>query len=119
MTPIRLAKPVVVPQHSTFRFTFRLKNSDGSYVTDWTGWSGAWQIRETHASGTVLLSGTNVNSKLIFKPEGWIELTATHTETGALAAPKRCVIDIRLVEPTGDRLRSIEGEARITPGVTR
>lgn len=112
----RLPKALVVPQNADFVQGFRVTR--GGVPVDWTGWTGQWQIRSTHASNAVILSGDE-SAGLEFGTDGRFTLRAPATATAALTAPQTGVIDVRLVDPDGAVFRQVEGSVFVSPAVTR
>jgi len=102
-----------IDQGSDFSITVDVTNSDGS-VLDLSGYSAAAQMRKTYTSSSV--SATFSTS--ISEASGQVTLSLTDTQTTALN-PGRYLYDLNITSSGGQTSRVVEGQAIITPGVTR
>tara|TARA_B100001113_G_scaffold225907_1_gene185473 strand:- start:483 stop:818 length:336 start_codon:yes stop_codon:yes gene_type:complete len=84
-------------------------------VLDLTGYTAAAQIRKTYSSSTVSATfGTSINASA-----GQVTLSLTDTQTGGLESG-RYVYDLNITKTsTSETTRVVEGQAILTPGVTR
>jgi hypothetical protein len=83
-------------------------------ILDLTDYTATAQIRKTYTSSS--LSATFTTS--IAAVAGQVTISLTDTQTSALEAG-RYVYDLNIESGTGVKTRVIEGQAVITPGVTR
>lgn len=102
--------------------TFLYKDADGVAVP-LTGFSGRMQIRESAESTTVLHEMTTANGGLIFEAGavvGQIEMYIGATATEAFTFSK-AVYDLEVVNDSDaeDVIRLLEGDATVSPNVTR
>ena len=79
-----------------------------------SGYSASAQIRKTYGSSTV--SSTFTTS--IAEATGQVTLSLTDTQTTALESG-RYVYDLNVTSGGGQTTRVVEGQAIVTPGVTR
>jgi hypothetical protein len=86
-------------------------NSDALNLT---GYTALAQIRKTHGSSTIAATfGTTLTTNT-----GQVTLTLTDTVTAAMGSG-RYVYDVLLTDGSGDKTRVLEGQAILTPGVSR
>ena len=84
-------------------------------VLNLTGYSTAAQIRKTYgSSSTSAVFTTNLGTP----SQGKVTLSLTDTQTSGLSAG-RYVYDLNITSGGGVTTRVVEGQAIITPGVTR
>ena len=102
-----------IDQGTDFSITVDVSDSAGA-VLDMTGYSAAGQIRKTYESSTV--SATFTTS--INESGGQVTLSLTDTVTSAISAG-RYVYDLNVTSSGGQTTRVVEGQAIVTPGVTR
>ena len=102
-----------IDQGTDFSITVDVTNSDGS-VLNLSGYSAAAQMRKTYTSSSV--SATFSTS--IAEATGQVTLSLTDTQTTALN-PGRYLYDLNITSAGGQTSRVVEGQAIITPGVTR
>ena len=84
-------------------------------VLDLTGYSAAAQIRKTYGSSSA--SATFATSTGT-PSQGKVTLSLTDTQTAGLSSG-RYVYDLNITSGSGVKTRVVEGQAIITPGVTR
>ena len=102
-----------IDQGTDFSITVDVTDSDGE-ILDMTGYSAAGQIRKTYESSTISATfTTSINAS-----GGQVTLSLTDTVTSALAAG-RYVYDLNVTSGGGLTTRVVEGQAIVTPGVTR
>ena len=102
-----------IDQGADFSTTISLTDSNGD-VLSLTGYSALGQIRKTYGSSTVAATfGTSLTAAT-----GQITLTLTDTVTGGMSSG-RYVYDIIITDSSGDKTRILEGQATITPSVSR
>ena len=84
-------------------------------VLDLTGYTAAAQMRKTYGSSTISATfTTSINASA-----GQVTLSLTDTQTSALEAG-RYVYDLNITKTsTSATTRVVEGQAVLTPGVTR
>ena len=102
-----------IDQGTDFSVTVDVTDSAGD-ILNLSGYSASAQIRKTYASSTVAASfGTT-----IAEAQGQVTLTLTDTVTAGIEAG-RYVYDLQITSGAGNKTRVIEGQAIVTPGVTR
>ena len=102
-----------IDQGSDFSTTVSLTDSNGD-VLNLTGYSALAQIRKTHGSTTIAGTFTTV----LTADSGQLALSLTDTVTAAMDSG-RYVYDVLLTDGSGDKTRVLEGQAILTPGVSR
>lgn len=102
-----------IDQGTDFSVTVDVTDSAGD-VLNLSGYSASAQIRKTYASSTVAASfGTTIS-----EAAGQVTLTLTDTVTAGIESG-RYVYDLQITSGAGNKTRVIEGQAIVTPGVTR
>ena len=102
-----------IDQGTDYTITVDVTDSAGD-ILDLTDYTATAQIRKTYTSSS--LSATFTTS--IAAAAGQVTISLTDTQTSALGAG-RYVYDLNIESGTGVKTRVIEGQAVITPGVTR
>jgi len=103
---------IFIDQHTDFTITVDVTDAVGN-VLNLTGYTASAQMRKTYSSSAVSATFGTV----IVANAGKVSLTLTDTVTGALEAG-RYVYDMTVT--TGSTTtRVIEGQAIVTPSVTR
>ena len=103
-----------IDQGTDFSVTVDVSDATGG-VLDLTGYSAAAQIRKTYgSSSTSAVFSTNLGTP----SQGKVTLSLTDTQTSGLDAG-RYVYDLNITSGGGVTTRVVEGQAIITPGVTR
>ena len=102
-----------IDQGADFSTTVSLTDSNGQ-VLSLTGYTALGQIRKTYGSSTV--AGTFDTA--LTAATGQITLTLADTVTGGMSSG-RYVYDIIITDSSGDKTRILEGQATITPSVSR
>jgi len=102
-----------IDQGTDFSVTVDVTDSAGE-ILDLDGYSASAQIRKTYSSSTVSASF----STSIAEAAGQVTLSLTDTQTSGLVAG-RYVYDLNIESSGGVKTRVIEGQAIVTPGVTR
>ena len=102
-----------IDQGTDYTITVDVTDSAGD-ILDLTGYTATAQMRKTYSSSS--LSATFTTS--ISAVAGQVTISLTDTQTSALEAG-RYVYDLNIESGTGVKTRVIEGQAVITPGVTR
>jgi len=102
-----------IDQGTDFSITVDVTDSAGD-ILELSDYTAAAQIRKTYSSSTV--SATFATS--IAELAGQVTISLTDTQTAALEAG-RYVYDLNITSAAGVVTRVIEGQAIITPGVTR
>ena len=102
-----------IDQGTDFSVTVDVTDTDGS-VLDLDGYSASAQIRKTYTSSSVSATfGTSISAS-----NGQVTLTLSDTVTAGLSAG-RYVYDLNIESSGGQTTRVVEGQAIVTPGVTR
>ena len=102
-----------IDQGTDYTITVDVTDSNGD-ILDLTGYTATAQIRKTYTSSS--LSATFTTS--ITAAAGQVTISLTDTQTSALEAG-RYVYDLNIASSGGVKTRVIEGQAVVTPGVTR
>ena len=104
---------IYIDQGADFSTVISLTDSN-SDALNLTGYSALAQIRKTHGSSTIAATfGTTLTTNT-----GQVTLTLTDTVTAAMGSG-RYVYDVLLTDGSGDKTRVLEGQAILTPGVSR
>ena len=104
---------IYIDQGSDFSTVISLTDSNGD-VLDLTGYTALAQIREIHGSTT--LAGTFTTA--LVANTGQLTLSLTDVVTAAMTSG-RYVYDVLLTDASGDKTRVLEGQAILTPSVSR
>ena len=102
-----------IDQGTDFSVTVDVTDSAGD-ILDLDGYTASAQIRKTYSSSTV----SATFSTTISASAGQVTLDLTDAQTSALTAG-RYVYDLNIESGGGVITRVIEGQAIVTPGVTR
>ena len=102
-----------IDQGTDYTITVDVTDSAGD-ILDLTDYTATAQIRKTYTSSS--LSATFTTS--ISAAAGQVTISLTDTQTSALEAG-RYVYDLNIESSGGVKTRVIEGQAVVTPGVTR
>lgn len=102
-----------IDQGTDYSVTVDVTDSSGD-ILNLTGYTASSQIRKTYGSSTV--SATFSTS--IAEAAGQVTLSLTDTQTTGLSAG-RYVYDLNITSGGGTTTRVVEGQAIVTPGVTR
>lgn len=103
-----------IDQGTDYSITVDCTDSAGE-VLDLTGYTAAAQMRKTYSSSTVSATfATSINASA-----GQVTLSLTDTQTSGLESG-RYVYDLNITKTsTSETTRVVEGQAILTPGVTR
>ena len=104
---------IYIDQGSDFTTTISLTDSNGD-VLNLTGYTALAQVRKSHGSTTIAATFTTV----LTADSGQLALSLTDTVTAAMDRV-RYVYDVLLTDGSGDKTRVLEGQAVLTPGVSR
>jgi len=104
---------IFIDQGTDFSITVDVTDTSGGAL-NMSGYSAAAQIRKTYGSSSV--SSTFTTS--IAEATGQVTLSLTDTQTTALESG-RYVYDLNVTSGGGQTTRVVEGQAIVTPGVTR
>ena len=104
---------IYIDQGSDFTTTISLTDSNGD-VLNLTGYTALAQVRKSHGSTTIAATFTTV----LTADAGQLALSLTDTVTAAMDSG-RYVYDVLLTDGSGDKTRVLEGQAVLTPGVSR
>ena len=102
-----------IDQGTDFSITVDVTDSAGD-VLNLSGYTASSQIRKTYSSSSV----SETFSTSIAEATGQVTLSLTDTQTTGLSAG-RYVYDLTITSGGGATSRVIEGQAIVTPGVTR
>jgi D-Tyr-tRNAtyr deacylase len=102
-----------IDQGTDFSITVDVTDSAGD-ILDLSNYTAAAQIRKTYSSSST--SATFATS--IAELAGQVTISLTDTQTAALESG-RYVYDLNITSAAGVVTRVIEGQAIVTPGVTR
>ena len=102
-----------IDQGTDFTVTIDVTNTDGS-VLNLSNYTAASQLRKTYGSSNATVSFTTS----IAAAQGQVTLSLTDTQTSGITAG-RYVYDLNITSAGGVTTRVVEGQAIITPGVTR
>ena len=104
---------IFIDQGADFSVTVNVADVDGTTL-DLAGYTAAAQIRKTYGSSSV----SSTFSTSIAEASGQVTLSLTDTQTSALDSG-RYVYDLNVTSSGGQTTRVVEGQAIVTPGVTR
>ena len=102
-----------IDQGTDFTVTVDVSDATGG-ILDLTGYSAAAQIRKTYGSSSKVDFSTSTGTP----SQGKVTMSLTDTQTSALESG-RYVYDLNITSGGGVTTRVVEGQAIITPGVTR
>ena len=102
-----------IDQGSDFSTTISLTDSNGDILV-LTGYTALAQVRKTYESSTIASTFTTTLSA----GSGQVTMKLTDVQTAALSSG-RYVYDVLLTDSGGEKTRVLEGQAIITPGVSR
>tara|TARA_B110000444_G_C18836846_1_gene596516 strand:- start:844 stop:1173 length:330 start_codon:yes stop_codon:yes gene_type:complete len=103
---------IFIDQHTDFSITVDVTDATGN-VLNLTGYTAAAQMRKTYTSS----SASATFSTIVSASDGKVTLSLTDTQSGALE-PGRYVYDMTVTSGS-TTTRVIEGQAIVTPSVTR
>ena len=104
---------IYIDQGADFTTVISLTDSNNEAL-NLTGYSALAQIRKTYGSTTIAATfGTALTTNT-----GQVTLTLTDTVTAAMTSG-RYVYDVLLTDGSGDKTRVLEGQAILTPGVSK
>ena len=104
---------IYIDQGADFTTVISLTDSNNDAL-NLTGYSALAQIRKTHGSTTIAATfGTALTTTT-----GQVTLTLADTVTAAMTSG-RYVYDVLLTDGSGDKTRVLEGQAILTPGVSK
>ena len=104
---------IYIDQGCDFSITIDVTDAAGN-VLDMTDYTAEAQIRKTYSSSSV----TATFSTAINESGGQVNVSLTSTQTSAIESG-RYVYDVNITDASGSTSRVVEGQAIITPGVTR
>ena len=102
-----------IDQGTDFTITVDVTDAAGD-VLDLTSYSALAQVRKTYSSSSAAVAFTTSISEAL----GQVTLSLNDTQTKALEAG-RYVYDLNITSPGGVTTRVVEGQAVVTPGVSR
>ena len=102
-----------IDQGTDFSVTVDVSDATGG-ILDLTGYSAAAQIRKTYGSSSKVDFSTSTGTP----SQGKVTMSLTDAQTSALESG-RYVYDLNITSGGGVTTRVVEGQAIITPGVTR
>ena len=107
-----------INQGSNLSLEIALKNANGTPL-NLTGYTAHMQLRASYTSPQVIVELTTENGRLVITPlTGLVTLLLSAATTAALVA-KTYVYDLEIVSASGFVTRMLQGEAVISPEVTR
>ncbi len=106
---------IFIDQGADFSITVDVSDVNGNQL-NLAGYTAAAQIRKTYESST--LSATFTTAISSPTTDGQVTLSLTDTITKALS-PGRYVYDLIVTDGSSISTRVVEGQAIVTPGVTR
>ena len=104
---------IFIDQGTDLSITVDVTDTSGGAL-NMSGYSAAAQIRKTYGSSSV----SSTFSTSIAENTGQVTLSLTDTQTTALESG-RYVYDLNVTSGGGQTTRVVEGQAIVTPGVTR
>jgi len=104
---------IYIDQGTDYSITVDVTDSAGD-ILNLSGYTASAQIRKTYSSSTV----SETFSTSIAEATGQVTLSLTDTQTSGLSSG-RYVYDLNITSSGGSTSRVIEGQAIVTPGVTR
>ena len=107
---------IIIEQGATWRLSLTWKDSAGAPI-DLTGYTARMQVRQAYGAADALLSLSNGTGITLGPSAGVITLTASATQTAAIAA-RNGVYDLEMVAPDGTVTRLLQGSVTISPEVT-
>jgi|TARA_B110000483_G_C17966596_1_gene454174 hypothetical protein len=102
-----------IDQGADYSTTISLTDSNGD-VLSLTGYTAAGQLRKTFGSSTVAATFTTALSAA----SGQVTLTLSDVTTASMEAG-RYVYDVLITDGSGTKTRILEGQATLTPSVSR
>jgi len=102
-----------IDQGADFQITVDVTDVNGA-VLNMSGYSASAQIRKTYESSVVAATF----SCTVLDVNGQVQMSLTDVQTDALS-PGRYVYDLVTTDGNGLKTRVVEGQAIVTPGVTR
>ena len=106
---------IFIDQGADFSITVDVSDVNGNQL-NLAGYTAAAQIRKTYESSTLSATFTTAISNPT--TDGQVTLSLTDTITKALS-PGRYVYDLVVTDGSSISTRVVEGQAIVTPGVTR
>ena len=104
---------IFIDQGTDYEVTIDVTDTSDNII-DLNGYSASAQIRKTYSSSSVSVAFTTS----ISASNGQVTLSLNDTQTKALEAG-RYVYDLNITSPGGVTTRVVEGQAVVTPGVSR
>ena len=104
---------IYIDQGSDFSTVISLTDSN-SDALNLTGYSALAQIRKTYGSTTIAATFTTV----LTADSGQLTMSLADTITATMDSG-RYVYDVLLTDGAGDKTRVLEGQAILTPGVSK
>ena len=104
---------IYIDQGSDFVIQVDVTDAAGD-ILNLTGYTASAQIRKTYSSSTATATFTCTHSG----SAGVVTMSLTDTQTSAIEAG-RYVYDLLVTDGSGLKSRVVEGQATVTPGVTR
>ena len=104
---------IFIDQGTDFTMTVDVQNALGNAL-DLTGYTIAAQIRKTYGSSNVTAVFTTAHNGA----NGQVTMSLPDATTAAIESG-RYVYDLMIESGAGEKTRVIEGQATVTPGVTR
>lgn len=109
---------LTIDQGASFELSF-LFADENNIPLNLTGYTARMQLRTSYTAPTPAIELTTENNRIVFTPlEGKMTLSLPASVTTTIA-PRNYVYDVELISPTGFVTRAVEGDAIVTPEVTR
>lgn len=106
---------ITIEQGADFNLSVTVQNSSG--VLNFTGYTGASQIRKSSSDATALASFTcTFNTP---PTDGIINLSMTAATTATLPVSSNLLYDLLITDGSGIKTRVLEGVVVVSPWVTR
>ena len=107
---------LVINQKATFQASFTIKNANGT-ILDLTGYSVAAKYKRDYlaADSTAVAFDATITSPAT---DGTVSLALTSIQTTALDIQSRYVYDIAITSPTGIKTRIVQGNIKVSGGVS-
>ena len=105
---------IVIEQGFDFDTTFQLEDTSTNNLLNLNSYTMDAQLRKTYSSTT----SVSFASTIVTPTEGTISISLTSTQTLGLK-PGRYVYDVKLIAPSGQLTKAVEGAALVRAGVTR
>lgn len=107
-----------INQGANLSLEIALKNEDQTPL-NLTGFIARMQLRASYNSPEIVVELTTENGRILINALAGILTLALSAQTTAALIAKNYVYDLEIVSPTGFVTRVLQGEAIVSPEVTR